>query len=136
MTIKRNQAIILSAVIFVAVILIGFRTLTPEDEWTCENGRWVAHGKPITPKPIVNCVNIRQEKEINLPEKYCQIDADCACGSHKSSGACFYGNRSFVNVQKQCPDFCSGIDGQAGIRCENNTCVQKKVDDGIENVIK
>ena len=53
----------------------------------------------------------------------CSSDSDCACGRHKESGECFYGNKEFV-AAGECPDFCSGIAGNLAIRCVNNTCKQ------------
>jgi len=57
-------------------------------------------------------------------ERVCNADADCACGVHKTSGDCFYGNRNYVNTARQCPDFCRGISGHLEIKCVNNKCVQ------------
>ncbi len=55
-------------------------------------------------------------------ESYCSTDNDCACGTHITTGACFYGNKAYVNVEKQCPDFCTGIAGNLATKCINNTC--------------
>jgi len=46
---------------FIAIILIvvavffGFRLLTPEDSWICEDGSWKQHGKPSSPMPNYPC---------------------------------------------------------------------------------
>ncbi|MEM4245452.1 MAG: eight-cysteine-cluster domain-containing protein [Candidatus Nanoarchaeia archaeon] len=61
-------------------------------------------------------------------EKYCEVDADCACGTHIKTGDCFYGNKAYVNVLKQCPDFCGGIGGNLAVRCFANKCTQVKVE--------
>jgi eight-cysteine-cluster-containing protein len=66
---------------------------------------------------IVGCTNY-----VKVDENYCSSDSDCACGSHISTGACFYGNKDYVNTLKQCPDFCTGIGGNLEIRCVNNGC--------------
>ena len=63
----------------------------------------------------------------SISEKYCQQDSDCACGRHKTTGDCFYGNKNYVDTGKQCPDFCTGIAGNLEIRCVNNECIQKIV---------
>ena len=66
------------------------------------------------------------KKNIILPvsEIACSVDSDCACGTHKDTGDCFVGNKEFVNVEKQCPDFCTGIAAMFEIRCVNNECRQ------------
>ncbi|MFH1126888.1 MAG: hypothetical protein V1718_02145 [archaeon] len=57
-------------------------------------------------------------------ETSCEKDEDCACGVHKTTGDCFYGNRDYVDTDKQCPDFCTGIAGNLKIRCIENICTQ------------
>jgi hypothetical protein len=64
--------------------------------------------------------------ELINPEKSCRTNYDCACGTHITTGDCFVGNKSFVNVEKQCPDFCTGIAGNFDTICMNNTCVLEK----------
>lgn len=58
------------------------------------------------------------------PETYCIEDSDCACGVHKETGVCFYGNERFVDTEERCPDFCSGIQGTMQIRCIDDRCQQ------------
>ncbi|MBN2127269.1 MAG: alpha/beta fold hydrolase [Candidatus Diapherotrites archaeon] len=60
-------------------------------------------------------------------ESFCEKDLDCECGTHVISGECFYGNKVYVNSEKQCPDFCTGIAGNFEIKCIENTCVQQKI---------
>jgi len=64
---------------------------------------------------------------INLPvknEKSCNSVDDCACGVYVTTSDCFFGNKAFVNTEKQCPDFCTGIAGNLELRCVNNECKQ------------
>ncbi len=68
---------------------------------------------PITPPPV--------------SEKSCVTDSDCACGTHKSTGECFFGNKAFVNVEKQCPDFCTGIAAMFETKCVNKECKQVRI---------
>lgn len=58
------------------------------------------------------------------PEKpnYCANDADCACGTHIKTGECFVGSKNFVNVEKQCPDYCTGIGDMFETKCVNHQC--------------
>ncbi|MEM2909239.1 MAG: DUF333 domain-containing protein [Candidatus Bilamarchaeaceae archaeon] len=59
---------------------------------------------------------------------YCVTDADCACGTHIISGECFVGSKQFVNVERQCPDYCTGIGGMFETKCVKHRCqiVRKK----------
>ncbi len=57
-------------------------------------------------------------------EKFCSVDSDCACGTHMMTGECFYGNKNYVNVTRQCPDFCNGIAAHLEIKCVANECKQ------------
>lgn len=60
-------------------------------------------------------------------ESYCSTDSDCACGTHITTGECFYGNKDYVDVEKQCPDFCTGIAGNLATKCVNSTCIHGRV---------
>lgn len=60
-------------------------------------------------------------------EKYCSTDSDCACGTHIETGDCFYGNKAYVNAEKQCPDYCTGIAAMFETRCVENECAQVRV---------
>ena len=55
---------------------------------------------------------------------FCEQDNDCACGKDIETGNCFYGNKNYVEVSEQCPDFCTGIAGNLIIKCVDNTCTQ------------
>ena len=55
----------------------------------------------------------------------CNKNADCACGANTITGQCFFGNKKFVNTEKQCPDFCSGLTGNLTLLCQNNQCIQQ-----------
>jgi hypothetical protein len=57
-------------------------------------------------------------------EFFCNKNEDCACGKHKVTGDCFFGNKNYVNASQQCSDFCSGIAGHLTIVCVNNKCEQ------------
>jgi hypothetical protein len=64
-------------------------------------------------------------------ESSCKTNSDCACGIHIESGQCFYGNKEYVDISNQCPDFCTGIAGHLEVQCINNTCTQvSKFSDG------
>lgn len=76
---------------------------------SCDNGKCTPHYK------------------IEGSEKSCTIDSDCACGTHKDTGECFYGNKAFVNVEEQCPDFCTGIAAMFEIKCVDNECEQVRI---------
>ncbi|MEM4222197.1 MAG: DUF333 domain-containing protein, partial [archaeon] len=58
------------------------------------------------------------------PEKpnFCKSEKDCACGVHKKTGECFVGSKEFVDVNTQCPDYCTGIAGNLETKCVNFEC--------------
>jgi hypothetical protein len=58
------------------------------------------------------------------PQTFCKFDSDCSCGRHIITGECLLGNKRFVNIKEQCPDFCGGISGNLIIKCINNECKQ------------
>lgn len=60
-------------------------------------------------------------------ESLCVKDSDCACGVHVDSGDCFVGNNDFVDVSRQCPDFCTGIAGMFETRCVEKICKQVRI---------
>jgi len=49
---KKNISIV---VVGLAVLVLGLRFLSGEDNWICSNGEWVAHGKPSSPMPNLYC---------------------------------------------------------------------------------
>lgn len=55
---------------------------------------------------------------------YCVTDSDCECGTNINTGACFYGNKKYVNTSKQCPDFCTGFGNNLTIKCIDNKCTR------------
>ena len=65
-------------------------------------------------------------------QKSCATDTDCACGKNKLTEECFYGNKNYVDVSKQCPDFCTGIAGFFEIKCVEKECRQMKRESSAE----
>jgi len=55
-------------------------------------------------------------------KRYCQTDADCACGVDKETKKCAIGNKKYIDTSKACPDFCGGIAGHLKIVCKENQC--------------
>lgn len=76
---------------------------------TCDNGQCTPHIK------------------LKVTQTSCAVNSDCACGRNIVTGDCFYGNKDYVNVSQQCPDYCTGIAGNFEIQCLNNTCTQVNV---------
>lgn len=65
---------------------------------------------------------------------WCQVDSDCVCGGiDKNTGECFVGNlayqKEFVDMSRDCPDFCTGIAGHLETKCVNNVCQNVPRDD-------
>lgn len=52
-----NKKIIigLSAVIIIFLVILGIRSLSGEDNWICQDGQWIRHGQPSSPKPTTGC---------------------------------------------------------------------------------
>ena len=55
---------------------------------------------------------------------FCTVDSDCGCGINKKTNVCAIGNVQNINTETQCPDFCSGIEGNLVIKCVENKCSQ------------
>ena len=55
----------------------------------------------------------------------CESDDDCVCGKDKETGECLLGNKKYVDVSQQCPDYCTGIGGNYEIICYSslNECM-------------
>jgi hypothetical protein len=58
-----KKILIIVAVIFGIIFFLRFVVGGPEDSWICDNGQWVAHGKPSYPKPENPC-----GQKIKLPK--------------------------------------------------------------------
>lgn len=52
---KKNLKIILAAIFFLLTSILGIKGLSGEDNWICQNGEWIKHGQPTTPKPTDSC---------------------------------------------------------------------------------
>ena len=52
---KKYYYLILLVIIAVAGIILGVRIFSGEDNWICQNGEWVKHGNPNSPKPEIKC---------------------------------------------------------------------------------
>ncbi len=60
-------------------------------------------------------------------KEWCATDDDCVCsGIDTQTSDCFVGNKKyydlFVDKERDCPDFCTGIDGRLQTRCVKNAC--------------
>jgi hypothetical protein len=53
--VKRALTIIL-VIIVVGIVLVGLiRLFSGEDDWICQDGKWVKHGHPVTAQPTTEC---------------------------------------------------------------------------------
>jgi hypothetical protein len=84
--------IILVVVIALAILMVGLKTFSNEDDWLCVNGEWVKHGNPSSPKPIAFC------------EKSCALDSDCETPGE------------FL-MQSNCPFDSACVNGQCRVIC-------------------
>ncbi|MFH0860899.1 MAG: hypothetical protein V1921_06825 [Candidatus Altiarchaeota archaeon] len=84
-------------------------------------------GQTTTTTTVTSTTTLATTTVQSLPmenETSCSNDIDCACGVHTDTGRCFYGNSRYVDVTRQCPDFCSGYAGNLRIKCVEGECVQ------------
>jgi hypothetical protein len=122
MTIKKNQLVLLAAIVFVAVLFFGFNSINSQDEWICQGGKWIASGNPDpATKPIFDCKNIVNKGIVY--DVYCEQDSDCACGGHAKKNTCFVGNKRYIDTVKQCDKLCTD---NIKIQCIKNQCKQVK----------
>ena len=80
-----------------------------------------------------------EEKDNNKRSVSCTADSECACGTHITTGECFYGNKAYVNTKKQCPDFCTGIYASFIQKCVEKKCekvLASEQDVGIPKDVK
>lgn len=119
---KKIRIILLGLVVFVIVIFFGLKSISPEDEWVCQDGKWVTHGNPSEEtKPVFDCKKT-VDKGIAY-DVYCEQNTDCACGGHISKNSCFIGNKRYIDAAKQCKKLC--VDN-INIQCVKNQCKQVK----------
>ena len=52
---KTVLTIILLAIIIIGGVVLGLRLISGEDNWICDNGKWVKHGNPNSPMPTEPC---------------------------------------------------------------------------------
>jgi hypothetical protein len=52
---KLILTIVILAIIIVAGVIFGLRFLSGEDNWICENGKWIKHGNPSASMPTTPC---------------------------------------------------------------------------------
>lgn len=52
---KMVLTIILLAIIIIGGVVLGLRLISGEDDWICDNGKWVKHGNPSSPMPTKPC---------------------------------------------------------------------------------
>lgn len=55
--------IVFLVLVIAAAVLVVLRS--DEDDWICQDGEWVAHGKPSSPKPQTSCGDEKARPEIN-----------------------------------------------------------------------
>ena len=55
LTEKRLLYAIFILVLFIVLAIATLRLFSGEDNWICENGKWIEHGHPSFPAPAVKC---------------------------------------------------------------------------------
>ncbi len=69
----------------------------------------------------------KPESEFLKNPSFCNVDADCTCGGiDTNTDDCFVGNKlyssKYVDLSRDCPDFCTGIAAHLETRCMENVC--------------
>jgi len=53
---EKKKIYIIIGIIILSMLLLGLvRFFSGEDDWICQNGRWVAHGQPESSVPNIEC---------------------------------------------------------------------------------
>jgi len=52
---ERLMKPVLAGLMLVLLLMMALRLVTGEDNWICQNGRWVAHGNPSAAMPVDKC---------------------------------------------------------------------------------
>lgn len=52
---KKIILVIAGLLLVTGVAAFGIKVLFEEDSWICQNGEWMKHGNPSTPRPSVDC---------------------------------------------------------------------------------
>ena len=52
---KKKILLLTGSIILLAAFVFGIRLLSGEDNWICQDGRWVEHGHPDFPAPQTEC---------------------------------------------------------------------------------
>lgn len=52
---KRIWALVMVSFLVAVLIVVNLRFFSGEDDWICDNGKWVQHGHPDAPMPTEQC---------------------------------------------------------------------------------
>jgi len=55
LTDKKLVYIVFVLILFLVLAIASIRLFSGEDDWICQNGEWVGHGRPDFPAPTVPC---------------------------------------------------------------------------------
>jgi hypothetical protein len=50
-----KKVVLMVFVVIFALLFIRFVLGSPEDDWICQDGRWIRHGNPPAPIPEEGC---------------------------------------------------------------------------------
>lgn len=111
------KKIFLVGLIFIALFFIG--CITPPPQFCKEPSHPFMGIFPCE----AYCENKSEPFSGCVPgQDYCEQDSDCACGVNVETRDCFLGNKHYVDISEQCPDFCTGIAGHLRVKCVENEC--------------
>ena len=52
---KQTVFYVATVVLVILVVVASVKIFSQEDDWVCQNGQWVKHGAPSSPKPVSGC---------------------------------------------------------------------------------
>tara|TARA_Y100000310_G_C20682263_1_gene816681 strand:- start:2345 stop:2746 length:402 start_codon:yes stop_codon:yes gene_type:complete len=126
---KKNTKIFFGVLIIVLVAVAGssYVLLTPLAEIDsfedCINAGFPAMESYPRQCNTADGKHFVEDITIDIPaEELCEVDEDCACGVHIDTRDCFLGNKDYVDISEQCPDYCTGIAGNRVLKCMYNRC--------------
>jgi hypothetical protein len=52
---KKRKLMVIGLIVAILFVFIVIRFVGSEDNWICQDGKWIKHGNPRMPKPTVTC---------------------------------------------------------------------------------
>lgn len=63
---KRKRKILIVILIFILTV-VCLKCLSNEDDWICEDGKWIMHGHPSSENPLETCEDTTFTERFKIP---------------------------------------------------------------------